>query len=63
MLLTTWNETAPHSLHSVEGMGFSGMALTARLQAKGYTIRSFEKGSEVGGTWFWNRYPGAVSAT
>ena len=43
------------------GMGFSGMALNHKLREAGVKrIRSFEIGDDVGGTWYWNRYPGAA---
>jgi cyclohexanone monooxygenase len=41
------------------GAGFAGLALAHRLRAHGMTIQGFEAGSDVGGTWYWNRYPGA----
>ena len=43
----------------VVGAGFSGLNLTHMLTQKGFRVRTFEAGSGVGGTWFWNRYPGA----
>lgn len=43
----------------VLGAGFSGVYLLKRLRDLGFTARAFEAGSDVGGTWFWNRYPGA----
>jgi cyclohexanone monooxygenase len=43
----------------VVGAGFSGLYLTYELRKKGFSVRTFEAGSGVGGTWFWNRYPGA----
>ena len=43
------------------GAGFAGMAAVKSLREKGITdIRVFERGAEVGGTWYWNRYPGAA---
>jgi cyclohexanone monooxygenase len=43
----------------VVGAGFSGIyAVHAFLQA-GLTVRAFEAGDGIGGTWYWNRYPGA----
>ncbi len=43
----------------VVGGGFSGLLAAASLFKEGVTdIRVIEKGSEVGGTWYWNRYPG-----
>jgi cyclohexanone monooxygenase len=43
----------------VVGAGFAGMYMLHRLRALGMTARVFEQGSGVGGTWYWNRYPGA----
>jgi cation diffusion facilitator CzcD-associated flavoprotein CzcO len=43
----------------VVGAGFAGLAMLHRLRKLGVTARVFEAGSGVGGTWFWNRYPGA----
>ena len=43
----------------VVGAGFSGLYLIHRLRAQGLIVRGIEKGSDVGGTWYWNRYPGA----
>jgi len=41
------------------GAGVSGMYMLHRLRALGLTARVYEAGSGVGGTWYWNRYPGA----
>src|SRR6266403_5723661 len=43
----------------VIGAGFGGMYMLHRLRLKGFTVRLFEAGGGVGGTWYWNRYPGA----
>lgn len=44
----------------VVGAGFAGIYATHLLRNKnGLSIQGFERGSDVGGTWFWNRYPGA----
>lgn len=43
----------------VVGGGFAGVYQVHRLTKAGLTVRAIEKGSDVGGTWFWNRYPGA----
>ena len=46
------------------GGGFSGLVAGARLVEKGITdIRILEKGGDFGGTWYWNRYPGAQCDT
>ncbi len=43
----------------VIGAGFAGLLLWYKLKAAGFTdVRFCEKGGEVGGTWYWNRYPG-----
>jgi cyclohexanone monooxygenase len=43
----------------IVGAGFAGMYMLHRLRGLGFTARVFEAGSGVGGTWYWNRYPGA----
>src|SRR6516162_5108714 len=43
----------------VVGAGFAGMYMLHRLRDLGFSVRVFEQGSGVGGTWYWNRYPGA----
>jgi cyclohexanone monooxygenase len=43
----------------VVGAGFSGLYLLKRLRDLGFSTRLFERGGDVGGTWYWNRYPGA----
>lgn len=43
----------------VVGAGFAGVYMVHALREMGRTVRAFEAGSGVGGTWFWNRYPGA----
>jgi cyclohexanone monooxygenase len=43
----------------VVGAGFAGMYMLYRLRRLGFSTRVFEAGSDVGGTWYWNRYPGA----
>src|SRR3954447_7477899 len=45
----------------VIGAGFSGLYMLRRLRDLGLSVRGFEAGSDVGGTWYWNRYPGARS--
>jgi cyclohexanone monooxygenase len=42
------------------GGGFAGLATAARLVEAGITdVRVIDKGGDFGGTWYWNRYPGA----
>jgi cyclohexanone monooxygenase len=43
----------------VVGAGFAGMYSLYRLRELGLSVRVFETGESVGGTWYWNRYPGA----
>jgi hypothetical protein len=45
------------------GAGFAGLATGARLRERGIGVRLIEKGGDVGGTWYWNRYPGAMCDT
>jgi cyclohexanone monooxygenase len=43
----------------VVGAGFAGLLLWYKLQQEGFIdVRFCEKGGDVGGTWYWNRYPG-----
>ena len=43
----------------VVGAGFSGLYLLHRLRKAGFSTRVLESADDVGGTWYWNRYPGA----
>ena len=43
----------------VVGAGFAGMYAIWKLRQSGLSLRVIEAGSDVGGTWYWNRYPGA----
>jgi cation diffusion facilitator CzcD-associated flavoprotein CzcO len=43
----------------VVGAGFGGLAMLYRLRELGFSMQGVETGESVGGTWFWNRYPGA----
>lgn len=43
----------------VVGAGFAGIYAVHALRSAGLTVRAFEAGSGIGGTWFWNCYPGA----
>jgi cyclohexanone monooxygenase len=43
----------------VVGAGFAGMYMLHRLRGMGLSVRVYERGDGVGGTWYWNRYPGA----
>src|SRR5712691_2356344 len=41
------------------GAGVTGLYALYRLREHGLSVRAFEEGGGVGGTWYWNRYPGA----
>ncbi|MEX2616043.1 MAG: NAD(P)/FAD-dependent oxidoreductase [Alphaproteobacteria bacterium] len=43
----------------IVGAGFAGMYMLHALRQLGFTARVYEGGGGVGGTWYWNRYPGA----
>ncbi|MFM1886108.1 MAG: hypothetical protein RL026_1265 [Pseudomonadota bacterium] len=43
----------------VVGAGFAGLYAAYALRAQGLAVQGFEAGHDVGGTWYWNRYPGA----
>ncbi len=43
----------------IVGAGLAGLYMLHRLRQAGFAARVFEAGSGVGGTWYWNRYPGA----
>jgi cyclohexanone monooxygenase len=60
-------QRAPLTEHSTAicvGGGFAGLTTAARLAEVGVTdVRIIEKGGDFGGTWYWNRYPGAQCDT
>lgn len=43
----------------VVGTGFGGIRMLHELSKRGISAKAFEAGTNVGGTWYWNRYPGA----
>ena len=43
----------------IVGAGFAGLYMLWKLRDLGFTAVVFEAGDGVGGTWYWNRYPGA----
>ncbi|HEX7354491.1 MAG TPA: alpha/beta hydrolase fold domain-containing protein [Mycobacteriales bacterium] len=43
----------------VVGAGFAGLYLLHRLRQQGFSAVVFDEADDVGGTWYWNRYPGA----
>jgi cation diffusion facilitator CzcD-associated flavoprotein CzcO/acetyl esterase/lipase len=53
-------ELAPVELDAiVVGAGFAGLYALHRLRSLGLSVRVLEQGEAIGGTWYWNRYPGA----
>ena len=53
-----------HVTFAFVGAGFSGLVVGARLKEAGIDdVRLIDKGGDVGGTWYWNRYPGAACDT
>ncbi|MDL2339567.1 MAG: NAD(P)/FAD-dependent oxidoreductase, partial [Pseudomonadota bacterium] len=53
-------EQAPKQVDAVVvGAGFAGMYALYKLREQGLSVQAFEAGTNVGGTWYWNRYPGA----
>ena len=43
----------------IVGAGFSGIYMLHKLRGLGFSAIVFEAGADLGGTWYWNRYPGA----
>src|SRR5438093_5251266 len=53
-----------HVIFAFIGGGFAGLATAARMSEAGVRdVRIIEKGGDFGGTWYWNRYPGAQCDT
>jgi cyclohexanone monooxygenase len=56
----TSQDSGPRLLDvAVVGGGLAGLYAIHRLRGLGLAVRAYEAGSGIGGTWFWNRYPGA----
>ncbi len=57
------NKTTAHQKADFDaiviGAGFAGMGLLHSLREAGLSVQVFDKASDIGGTWTWNRYPGA----
>jgi len=64
---TPWQAREPvtdHVTFAFIGGGFAGLVVGARLKQAGIeSVRIIEKGGDFGGTWYWNRYPGAQCDT
>ena len=43
----------------IVGAGFAGLYMLHKLRSMGFTARAVDGASGIGGTWYWNRYPGA----
>ena len=54
------NQTVDHDA-IVVGAGFAGIALIHYLREAGLSIQVFDRASDIGGTWAWNKYPGAAT--
>jgi cyclohexanone monooxygenase len=53
-------DQGPETLDAVViGAGFAGLYMLYRLREQGFSVHGFERGGGVGGTWYWNRYPGS----
>ncbi len=55
----TANTTTPDVDVVIVGAGVAGLYLLHRMREAGFTARVLEAGNGIGGTWYWNRYPGA----
>ncbi|HEX5300025.1 MAG TPA: NAD(P)/FAD-dependent oxidoreductase [Streptosporangiaceae bacterium] len=63
---TPWTERPARTDHRTVvcvGGGFAGLVTAARLREAGVDVRIVEAGGDFGGTWYWNRYPGAQCDT
>jgi cyclohexanone monooxygenase len=57
---TSDNKKAAEALEVlVVGAGFGGMYMLHKLREMGFSVKAFDRAKGVGGTWYWNRYPGA----
>jgi cation diffusion facilitator CzcD-associated flavoprotein CzcO len=62
--VTSRDPKTDHVTFAFIGGGFAGLATAARLSEAGVkSVRIIEKGGDFGGTWYWNRYPGAQCDT
>ncbi|MEK9996673.1 MAG: NAD(P)/FAD-dependent oxidoreductase, partial [Halieaceae bacterium] len=54
------NHSADYDVIAV-GAGFAGISLSYHLREAGFNVKVFDRASDVGGTWAWNKYPGAAT--
>ena len=47
-----------HNVAVIVGAGFAGLYMLHKLRESGVRARLIEAGGDVGGAWYWNRYPG-----
>ncbi len=59
--MTTEDATKPDFDAIAVGAGFAGLGLIHYLREAGLSIRVFDRADDIGGTWTWNRYPGAAT--
>ena len=57
--MSTYDQSPVHYDAVVIGAGFAGIYMLYKLRQMGLTAKVYETGDDVGGTWYWNRYPGA----
>lgn len=57
--MTAPRDAGPDERVLVVGAGFAGLYMLHKLREAGFDALGFEAGGDVGGTWFWNTYPGA----
>ena len=56
----TTSHTADYDVIAV-GAGFAGISLSYHLREAGLNTKIFDRADDIGGTWTWNRYPGAAT--
>ena len=56
--MNTQSQPQPSCDAVVVGAGFAGLYMIHLLRQMGLDVRGYERGADVGGTWYWNRYPG-----
>jgi len=59
MASTTTSTAESHPDVVIVGAGFGGIYQLYLLRKRGYNVKVFEAGADLGGTWYWNAYPGA----